>query len=73
MEGMGLALSGANEYLMGSLADKFSIYKRFRNFLKAEDRFYGKLLGSSAVGVLAIAMLAGILLFVAVGITNLKR
>ena len=51
---------------MGSLADKFSIYKRFRDFLNAEDRFYGKLLGSSLVGVLAIAMLAGILLFVAV-------
>jgi len=51
---------------MGSLADKFSIYKRFRSFMKAEDKFYGKLLGSSIVGVLAIAMLAGILLFVAV-------
>jgi PAS domain S-box-containing protein len=51
---------------MGSLADKFSIYKKFRGFLKAEDKFYGKLLGSSVVGVLAIAMLAGILLFVAV-------
>jgi len=50
---------------MGSLADKFSIYKRFRDFLRAEDRFYGKLLGSSLVGVLAIAMLAAILLFVA--------
>jgi len=51
---------------MGSLADKFSVYKKLRDFLKAEDRFYGKLLGSSVVGVLAIAMLAGILLFVAV-------
>ena len=51
---------------MGSLANKFSIYKRFRDFLRAEDRFYGKLLGSSLVGVLAIAMLAGILLFVAI-------
>jgi CHASE3 domain sensor protein len=51
---------------MGSLADKFSIYKKFRDFLKAEDKFYGKLLGSSMVGVLAIAMLAGILLFVAI-------
>ena len=51
---------------MGSLADKFSLYKRFREFLKAEDKFYGKLLGSSVVGVLAIAMLAGILLWVAV-------
>jgi PAS domain S-box-containing protein len=50
---------------MGSFADKFSIYKRFRDFLKAEDKFYGKLLGSSVVGVLAIAMLAAILLFVA--------
>jgi PAS domain S-box-containing protein len=51
---------------MGSLADKFSVYKKFRAFLRAEDKFYGKLLGSSAVGVLAIAMLAGILLFVAI-------
>jgi PAS domain S-box-containing protein len=51
---------------MGSLADKFSTYKKFRGFLKAEDKFYGKLLGSSLVGVLAIAMLAAILLFVAV-------
>ncbi|HEX4085699.1 MAG TPA: PAS domain S-box protein [Chthoniobacteraceae bacterium] len=50
---------------MGSFADKFSIYNRFRAFLKAEDRFYGKLLASSLVGVLAIAMLAAILLFVA--------
>ncbi len=39
--------------------------RRFRDFLKAEDKFYGKLLGSSLVGVLAIAMLAAILLFVA--------
>ena len=51
---------------MGSLADKFSIYKKFRDFLKTEDRFYGKLLGSSVVGVLAIAMLAGFLLFLAI-------
>ena len=51
---------------MGTLADKFSIYKKFRAFLNAEDKFYVKLLGSSAVGVLAIAMLAAILLFVAV-------
>jgi PAS domain S-box-containing protein len=51
---------------MGSLADKFSVYKKFRDLLKDEDKFYGKLLGSSLVGVLAIAMLAGILLFVAV-------
>jgi PAS domain S-box-containing protein len=51
---------------MGQNVEKFSIYKKFRDCLKAEDRFYGKLLGSSVVGVLAIAMLAGILLFVAV-------
>jgi PAS domain S-box-containing protein len=51
---------------MGLLAAKFSIYKKFRDFLKAEDKFYAKLLGSSLVGILAIAMLAGILLFVAV-------
>ena len=50
---------------MGSLADKFSTFKKFRGFLKAEDRFYGKLLGSSLVGMLAIAMLASILLLVA--------
>jgi len=50
---------------MGALADKFSTYKKFRDFMRAEDKFYGKLLGSSLVGVLAIAMLAVILLFVA--------
>jgi len=50
---------------MGSFADTFSTVKRFRSFMKAEDKFYGKLLGSSLVGVLAIAMLAAILLFVA--------
>jgi len=51
---------------MGFLAKKFSTFKRFRDFLRAEDRFYGKLLASSLVGVVAIAMLAAILLFVAV-------
>jgi PAS domain S-box-containing protein len=51
---------------MAAPAKKLSNYKRFREFLKAEDNFYIKLLGSSFVGVLAIAMLAGILLFVAV-------
>jgi CHASE3 domain sensor protein len=50
---------------MGSLANKFSTFKRFRDFLRAEDKFYGKLLGSSLVGVLAIAMLGAILLFMA--------
>src|ERR1700722_2136391 len=62
---MGLAFSPGNTFPMGSLADKFSTYKKFRDFLRAEDKFYGKLLGSSLVGVLAIAMLAAILLFVA--------
>src|SRR5580658_9204147 len=50
---------------MGSIANKFSTFKKFRDFLRAEDKFYGKLLGSSLVGVLAIAMLGAILLFMA--------
>jgi PAS domain S-box-containing protein len=52
--------------ILGAIAGKFPTYKRFRDFMRAEDNFYGKLLGSSMVGVLAIAMLAAILLFVAV-------
>jgi PAS domain S-box-containing protein len=51
---------------MGSLANKIPTIKRFRAFLEAEDNFYVKLLASSLVGVLAIGMLAGILLFMAV-------
>jgi PAS domain S-box-containing protein len=51
---------------MASPAAKNSSYKKFRKFLQAEDRFYGKLLGSSFVGILAIGMLAAILLTVAI-------
>jgi PAS domain S-box-containing protein len=50
---------------MGASAEKTSSLKRFRNFLKAEDKFYGKLIGSSVVAVLAIGMLAASLLYLA--------
>ena len=51
---------------MGLFADKISLFKRFRDFIGADDRFYGKLLGSSLVGILSIVMLAALLLMVAV-------
>ena len=51
---------------MGSLAKKFSLFKKVRHLFGAEDRFYGKLLASSFVGILSIALLAAIFLLIAV-------
>ncbi|MEA3186340.1 MAG: hypothetical protein QOD99_170, partial [Chthoniobacter sp.] len=48
------------------LAKKLALFKNFRALLAAEDRFYAKLLGSSLVGVCAIAMLAAFFFVVAV-------
>ena len=51
---------------MALFAHRFSALKKFLNLLRAEDRFYGKLLGSSLVGIFAIALLAAIFLLIAI-------
>ncbi len=50
---------------MSLLSNKISFIRKFRDLLAVDNRFYAKLLASSAVGVLAISLLALILLFVA--------
>jgi PAS domain S-box-containing protein len=51
---------------MSLLADKVAAFKRFRSWLMAENAFYGKLLLSSCIGVLSIALLAAIFLYIAI-------
>lgn len=46
--------------------DRFAPLRKFRDLLAAEDRFYGKLVGSLLVGFLAVAVLAVIFLFVSI-------
>src|SRR5207302_6835281 len=63
-------LSQRGEF-MGYVADKISAFKRFRALLMAEDRFYGKLLVSSLLGIFSIGMLAAIFLLIAIRDHNL--
>jgi PAS domain S-box-containing protein len=47
---------------MHFFADKLAVINKFRRFLAAEDYFFTKLLGSTALGVLSILLVASILL-----------
>ncbi|MEI8342758.1 MAG: CHASE3 domain-containing protein, partial [Verrucomicrobiota bacterium] len=47
---------------MRLFADKIASFKKLRRYLVAEDYFFAKLLGSTALGVAAILLVTGILL-----------